>query len=761
MADYAPESKPDSPSDRDDRLDSWKEIAAYLDRDVRTAQRWEQQEGLPVHRHTHQRQATVYALRSGIDQWLAEHGSFSRKPSWSAHLFSLVNQRKGTLLGLAAGATVLILTSVGILVRDLSDPVPTEALDIQERSSVLITRFVNHTGEALFGEGTLEYALERELAKSPFVGKISRERVRDTLALMKKEVDTPIDLELGKEICLRDEKISAMVAGRVEKLGSSYLLKVELVDPSSGAVVASTEKQAQGGKQVLSAVSSLGEWVRESLGEQVHENYQTEEQLERVTTPSLRALHLYSKALEATHQGRWERVPALLQESLREDPDFATAHIMLAWQTRTGADNLEKFSHHLERAFELADNTNEAERFWILGSYYEMKGERDEAAKYFEALLTVDPNHLWTLSNLTTYWSEKGHRDEQHVSKVFRYAARRADLLPNNAGVQQGTAYWFAFWGNLSQAQKYVDRARDLVSSGAKIRPDAAAWIELFPAYRHWLQGNPEAALSEVDRVAQTLESRDGSEQKGFNHLVGMAYLSFGRLQAGAGLLSGPPATDWLNGWAAHAMAALAFAREDNEALRRALEKASALRSGISMPILLARLGPLSRAEEVKEEVTSRLRSSRLTAAKRKGDIKIMQGELARAKGVTSEAIDALEEGLASPCNRSVAYLGAESLAQIWLGQGEIEKALLVLETHSSRLEKVHAAFSSWEPAILFWMRLRLLLADVYRQTGQKREAQEVEAELSKLLSQADPDHPFLPLYAGRAKQDGLAAKTF
>ena len=84
-----------------------------------------------------------------------------------------------------------------------------------------------------------------------------------------------------------------------------------------------------------------------------------------------------------------------------------------------------------------------------------------------------------------------------------------------------------------------------------------------------------------------------------------------------------------------------------------------------------------------------------------------------------------------------------------------------MLETHSSRLEKVHAAFSSWEPAILFWMRLRLLLADVYRQTGQKREAQEVEAELSKLLSQADPDHPFLPLYAGRAKQDGLAAKTF
>ncbi|MCU1257033.1 MAG: repeat-containing protein, partial [Candidatus Angelobacter sp.] len=36
-----------------DRLDSWKEIASYLRRDVRTVQRWEKKEGLPVYRHLH------------------------------------------------------------------------------------------------------------------------------------------------------------------------------------------------------------------------------------------------------------------------------------------------------------------------------------------------------------------------------------------------------------------------------------------------------------------------------------------------------------------------------------------------------------------------------------------------------------------------------------------------------------------------------------------------------------------------------------
>lgn len=50
-------------------LESWKAIANYLQREVRTVQRWEQAEGLPVHRHAHKKQATVYAYRHEIDAW--------------------------------------------------------------------------------------------------------------------------------------------------------------------------------------------------------------------------------------------------------------------------------------------------------------------------------------------------------------------------------------------------------------------------------------------------------------------------------------------------------------------------------------------------------------------------------------------------------------------------------------------------------------------------------------------------------------------
>ena len=56
----------------DDLLDSWKAIAAYLNRDIRTVQRWERYEGMPVRRHRHMKKPTVYAYRSELDAWFRE-----------------------------------------------------------------------------------------------------------------------------------------------------------------------------------------------------------------------------------------------------------------------------------------------------------------------------------------------------------------------------------------------------------------------------------------------------------------------------------------------------------------------------------------------------------------------------------------------------------------------------------------------------------------------------------------------------------------
>jgi hypothetical protein len=64
-----------------DRLDSWKEIAVYLGREVRTAQRWEKREGLPVYRHVHAKASSVCAFKHEIDAWLHTRSRVASEPA--------------------------------------------------------------------------------------------------------------------------------------------------------------------------------------------------------------------------------------------------------------------------------------------------------------------------------------------------------------------------------------------------------------------------------------------------------------------------------------------------------------------------------------------------------------------------------------------------------------------------------------------------------------------------------------------------------
>ena len=71
MSNIPPEVGADESPDRPHgkRLDSWKEIAAYLKRDVATVRRWEKREALPIHRHLHEKLASVSAYTSELEAW--------------------------------------------------------------------------------------------------------------------------------------------------------------------------------------------------------------------------------------------------------------------------------------------------------------------------------------------------------------------------------------------------------------------------------------------------------------------------------------------------------------------------------------------------------------------------------------------------------------------------------------------------------------------------------------------------------------------
>jgi len=68
-------------------LTSWKEIASYLGKGVRTVQRWEQQFGLPVRRPNEKAKGIVRATRGDLDAWL--ESQWSQRPNEFAHAYGL------------------------------------------------------------------------------------------------------------------------------------------------------------------------------------------------------------------------------------------------------------------------------------------------------------------------------------------------------------------------------------------------------------------------------------------------------------------------------------------------------------------------------------------------------------------------------------------------------------------------------------------------------------------------------------------------
>lgn len=119
----------------EDRLDSWKEISAYLKRDVTTVQRWEKREGMPVHRHVHDKLGSVYAYRSELDAWMSGRKPAAPEPA--------VTQPRARSRGKwAAVAAVIVLLGVAAALWWPAPPAPATPLEAFERAQFqMITDF--------------------------------------------------------------------------------------------------------------------------------------------------------------------------------------------------------------------------------------------------------------------------------------------------------------------------------------------------------------------------------------------------------------------------------------------------------------------------------------------------------------------------------------------------------------------------------------------------------------------------------------------
>jgi len=734
------------------RLDSWKEIAAYLRRSVRSAKRWEKEQQLPVHRHHHDKRDSVYAYGAELDGWWENRGakltdqngvddaaslpemetldveSGVEEPSREEEVAAPSSQapRRAALIGVGIALATVLVGIVAWLSRNGSGtsagslrPLPFKA-----REWVLIADFENRTGEPLL-DGTLEYALRRELSNSRYVNVVPRARIGDALRLMRKPFDTRVDAPVGREVCLRDGQIRALLTGRVEKFGAKYLLSVNVIEPTQGTRVNGFTEEGAGKEGSLTAVRQISDRVRKALGETLPSDL-GQTPLVKVTTSNLRALQLYSRAdslmMSSGLLNTQAAAEELLRQAVTEDPNFASAYMHLAHAINNQGRPAGDFRPYAETALRLSESTTERERLFIRGSYYALLEQREKAIAAFEALLSIYPDDFWVTNNLVNLYGSQG-RDRDGLELVVR----RADLRPWDFRANAIAALDLAPLDRV-RSRLYFERARALISPAVMQDSDVAS-LELFPATEAWMDGNLTGAVRIADGLAAKIDSLSGNARTGFALQTALFYLTLGRLEAAARSYQKIP--DPL--LRQEQLARVALFRNDRRAMKQHLmaSEGTTYRSTNTV-ILLARVGLLPQATSLLTKIEG---SQSISDP---GFLQIPRGELALARGEVDSGIAQLEQGI-----RRVGvignwvFLGSESLAAALKEKGDLAQAVQVLERASEK--RSSAAF---ENAGAFWVRNQFQLARLYRETGRERDARAIEDELRKLLALADPDHP-------------------
>lgn len=589
--------------------------------------------------------------------------------------------------------------------------------------SVLVGAFVNETGDRRLDD-VVQLAFARELMQSRTISVVPTERIADVLRLMKRPAAASLDAPTARELALRDGAIPLVATGRIDRLNARYALSVAIEQVPGGASVAQASVEVADIDGLLDGVRSLAAKVRAAVGED-RTRVASDLRLARVTTSSLDALSDYSAGLALVDQRRWAAAEVRLADAVRRDPAFASALIMLAHCQRNLARGAGAWMPTAERAIQLAAGLPSRERYFIEGSYYQIKGDLPQAIAAYEALVAEQPNDFWGHSNLTAAYAVSGRlRDE------LRLRERLVELRPHDPTLRVNYAMRLVMMGEgLEEATKLAARAATLDRPAGMAGATMDAWFELMPTFAAWADGRVAEAAALLDRASAVAPATEW-------HAYARAQmnLTLGRVAAAERafqLMPDPAERDMLLGYAA-------LARGDTGGARARLTRAvpawaQALRAKgpdrVLMPCwALLRTGLADQCSQAVEPWLGEPPAWRWIAGELQAD----------TPGQGETGLGALQGIVATrPPGDYQHVLSADGIARHFERRGDLPAAADALR----RLEGVHRMVYPGNGVHGFtWLVARAHLLDLERRLGHADRVAALVRELEGWVAVADPD---------------------
>jgi len=542
-----------------DRLDSWKEISAYLKRSVRTVHRWESEEALPVHRHLHQSSGTVYAFKSELDTWWASRKTqleaiaeppdealqtASRRRSASALTRWLIVQ--GVIVVVAAMAT-LAYRHKGVLAN------PT----IRSLAVLPLQNLTGDPAQEYFADSMTD-ALITQLAQVGELRVISR-----TSVVRYKDAKTPLQT-IAQEL-----NVDGVVEGTVVRSGPRVRIDAQLIDARNDRHL-----WARSYERDLNDIMALQGEVAQAIAEAVVKKLSPKERARlagsRPVDPE--ANHLLYQGLVAASRQSYEgfsdaityfekaiakqpdsagaysglslcyiqfsfvgplapeefmpKAEGAARKALELDEGLAEPHAVLGIILYRYHWNWSAAETELRRALDLSPNYAEGHR--MLAAFLVASGRSEEALAEAQHARELDPLSLQALLNLAAASRAAGHYDQ--AVEEYREALQKDPQRPRAhyqlgvtyvetgdlneglaelqaaAGLSQGNPHFLAYLGYADavsgkrrEAQEILNKL-DNLSRQQYVTPFGIATI-------HMGLGEKEKALAWLERAYQAHDS--------------------------------------------------------------------------------------------------------------------------------------------------------------------------------------------------------------------------------------------------------------
>jgi len=442
---------PEKPSGK--RLDSWKEIAAYLSRDVTTVQRWEKREGMPVHRHLHDKRGSVYALTKELDGWIQSRRSRVDDPALEPEteilqplpVIPITIPARQTRLWLALAAVVCICLTVAawLLFRHRTNP--SVEPRIHSLAVLPLRNLSNDPAQEYLADGITEAVIGR-LANIHDLHVISHTSV---LRFKNPQLSIPqIAKELGAD---------AIVEGSVIKDGDRIRVTIQLIRGATD-----THFWSETFDREMRDAIALESELAQSIAEKVEVTV-TGEEHERLSAARPVAPEVYESYLKGRFvlgQGdrvRLEQSIPYFEDALNKDGTFAPAYLGLA------------------------------EAYTMLGTIAAgdpPQATRPKVISFARKALAIDPGLVKAHVLLANVLQEEWRWTEAEAE--YR---RALELNPDSAEAHEWFALWLICQGRTDEAVASIHRARALDPVG--VSGGSVAWI-LFQA-RHYDEAIREA----------------------------------------------------------------------------------------------------------------------------------------------------------------------------------------------------------------------------------------------------------------------------